>query len=813
MNNETLVAALAPIVSRVVTSHCWVKRDGKMSHTNRPLTDAKLAHHVNGGPAYGAAQIQPGASTTLIACLDLDSHGGETSWAEMQAAALRVMSACEGFGFRPIPFRSSGGRGMHIYFLWDSPQDAYSVRYGLRAVLESCGLRAGVGGVSRGEIEIFPKQNSVPVDGFGNMFVLPLAGASVPLDTFELDDMPKEWTAEMDWPVSLPVAVVEREIPQTRAALDPDTLPVELEQLRSALDMIPNSGEQELDYDEWRNIMFALHHATAGSDDGLALAHEFSARSSKYTPDFLNERVWPHIKQSHDGERGAITARTILKMARDHGWQEPIDADFEVIVAESAAVGGKKKDSRKEYRARTEFGNAERMLDRYGAGLMYVPELEAWFKWTGVYWQRAVHVELENMAKETIRNLPDEVAELQTAEERLEFFKFCAACQKASMVGNMIRLAASDPRVMVPLAQLDRHTYLLGVGNGAVDLRTGELLLPNKDHRITVTTTVEYQPGAPAALFEQTVDDVFFDEHDQTEFFQRLVGYALLARPKEDVLVIPYGSGSNGKSTVLGAIRDALGQHAKSASSETFLSSGQHGGAAGGPREDILRLRGARFVYISEPDEGSELREGLIKSMTGGDPMPARGVHGKTTVEVTPTWVAFMPTNHRPIVKGDDHAIWRRLMPVPFTRNFDKDDNVKKDTSRAERLAAEASGILTWCVRGAIAYQHNGLKPTAAVSAARDSYRSDMDLLADWLDERCTTGSDKVASNEELWNSWKAYAESRGELRLIPNSRALARRLTSRSFLPVRNVTGVRGRGFAGISVQADSDFESSDLM
>lgn len=814
MNNEILVAALAPIVSRVVTSHCWVKRDGKMSHTRQRLTDAKLAHHVNGGPAYGAAQIEPGASTTLIACLDLDSHKGETPWPEMQAVALNIMVAMGNFGMRPIPFRSSGGSGMHIYLLWDAPQDAYSVRYGLRTVLEMCGLRSGVGGVSRGEVEIFPKQNSVPADGFGNMFVLPLAGASVPLDPFELDDMPKEYAAEMEWPVSQRCPVVEREQP---VAPTVGEVSVELADLRSMLEMIPNENGNELDYEEWRNVMFALHHATGGSDDGLALAHEFSARSSKYAPDFLNERVWPHIKQSHDGERGAITARTIKKMAGEHGWQENVDADFEVILAESAAVGGKAEAKKgrkpKEYRARTEFGNAERMLDRYGAGLMYVPEIESWFKWTGVYWQKAAHVELENMAKETIRALPDEVAELQTAEERLEFFKFCAACQKASMVSNIIRLAASDPRVMVPMAELDKHLHLFGAANGTVDLRTGALLAPDKEHRITVVSPVEYSESARAPLFEQTISDVFFGEHEQIDFFQRLIGYALMGKPKEDVLVIPYGSGSNGKSTVLGAIRDAFGQHAKSANADTFLSSGQHGGAAGGPREDVLRLRGARFVYISEPDEGSELREGLIKSMTGGDPMPARGVHGKTTVEVVPTWVAFMPTNHRPIVKGDDHAIWRRLLPVPFTRNFDKDDTVKKDSDRAERLARESAGILAWCARGALAYQQRGLAPTKAVSAARDSYKADMDLLAEWIDERCTVGTGLAATNEDLWRAWRLYAEARGELRLIASSRALARRLASRSFLPVKDTYGIRGRGFAGICVRADGDFAEDDLL
>src|SRR5690606_1753647 len=214
-------------------------------------------------------------------------------------------------------------------------------------------------------------------------------------------------------------------------------------------------------------------------------------------------------------------------------------------------------------------------------------------------------------------------------------------------------------------------------------------------------------------------------------FFQRVVGYSILGQPKEDVMVIPYGAGSNGKSTVLGAIRHALGEHARAASADTFLATGGPGNSAGSAREDILRLRGARFVYVGEPDEGSELREGLIKSMTGGDPMPARGLWSRTTVEVLPSWVAFMPTNHRPIVKGDDHAIWRRLLPVPFTRNFDKDKTLRKDPRRAERLEAEAPGILRWCVEGALAYQRDGLNPPAKVKAAHDDYREDMDLLAE----------------------------------------------------------------------------------
>jgi len=258
---------------------------------------------------------------------------------------------------------------------------------------------------------------------------------------------------------------------------------------------------------------------------------------------------------------------------------------------------------------------------------------------------------------------------------------------------------------------------------------------------------------------------------------------------------------------VLGAIRDALGEHAKMASADTFLSSGTAGGNAGAAREDVLRLRGARFVYVSEPDEGSELREGLIKSMTGGEPLPARGLYSKTTVEVAPTWVAFMPTNHRPIVKGDDHAIWRRLLPVPFTRNFDQDLTLTKDPDRAEKLAAEAAGILAWCVRGALAYQKDGLQPPGAVRKAREDYKSDMDLLGEWLDECCELGPSNVESNARLWASWEAFAKARGELRFIASAKSLGRRLQSKGFEVVRDTAGLRGRGHVGIRVRQVGDF------
>lgn len=632
---------------------------------------------------------------------------------------------------------------------------------------------------------------------------------------------------------------------------------IELAEARRLVAYVDNE-----DYDTWLKVGMSLHHEFEGSIEALDLWDEWSSTASNYAGREDLEKRWNSfgksgrnpttarwlLKVGNQGKRDAVKAekRTALddakaqilacrdsidlvnEVARQAGEASGTDlalraelaglirARFKDLTGTSlpladvraAMAGGRKAvDVNKQRRQMTEFGNAERMIDRYGDGLMYVPEIDSWFVWTGIYWRRAACVEIEHLAKETIRALPDEAKTIESDGERAEFFRFCATSQRAIMVRNMVRLAQSDPRIVVGVAELDRHTHLLGVGNGVVDLHTGKLLPPDPAYHITTITPVEYDASAVCPLFERTVADVFFNDADMVSFFQRLVGYSLLGKPDEDVLVIPYGSGSNGKSTVLGAIRDALGDHAKMASADTFLSSGVGGVNAGAAREDVLRLRGARFVYVSEPDEGSELREGLIKSMTGGEPLPARGLYSKTTVEVVPTWVVFMPTNHRPIVKGDDYAIWRRLLPVPFTRNFDNDLTITKDLDRAKKLAAEAAGILAWCVRGALAYQKYGLQPPGAVRKAREDYKSDMDLLDEWLNECCELGPGNVESNARLWASWEAFARARGELRFISSAKSLGRRLQAKGFEVVRDTAGLRGRGHVGLRVRQVGDF------
>lgn len=331
-NVAALVAALGPVVSRVRTDVTAVKLDDGSRWTRDVLTPARLRAHVSGGKPRGVCPIREGEDTTQLALLDLDSHGGETPWPEMVEVAEALIETLAGEGLRAIPWRSSGGSGVHLFVVWDAPQDAYSVRAKLGDVLAVCGLKNGARGVADGEVEIFPKQDRIGSGEFGNQFILPLAGASVPLEpALGLEPMPRDYALALDWPASDPVPVREKPEAPTGGAVAAD-----LATVRSALAAIPNEDEHDLDYDQWFQVLCALHSIDEGGPESHELAHEFSSRSGKYDAGFLDARVWPYIKA--DRER-PVTVRTLYHLAGQHGWSPPAASadEFEALPVEADA--------------------------------------------------------------------------------------------------------------------------------------------------------------------------------------------------------------------------------------------------------------------------------------------------------------------------------------------------------------------------------------------------------------------------------------------------------------------------------------------
>ena len=576
--------------------------------------------------------------------------------------------------------------------------------------------------------------------------------------------------------------------------------------IAEARELVFDHGGDPADYDAWLRAGMALHHESGGAagegDAWLELWDEWSATAPNYAGTEDLARRWEGFGRSVAAGGRPVT----LKYA--------VAACSEAKRVEREASGAEPKADWSSGGAavlRTEFGNARRMVAQHAGKLLWCAGLGWWFHWTGNHWARAYEADVLRYAQATVDGLID-AAKALPREEAGEALKWAARSQTKGMCAAMVSLAAAAPELRVEVEELDADKALLGVANGMVDLRTGRLLPPDPRARITRVTDVRYVEGAECPVFLRTVDEVFAGQPMMPGFFQRLVGYSIIGDPREHLMVFLIGNGGNGKSTLQNAIRFALGNHCVSAHASSFVREGPGGAAAGGARPDLLALHGARLVLVSEPPEGSELREDVIKSMAGGDALPARALYSSHIVQIQPSWTAWLSTNHKPIIKGEDMGIWRRVLPVPFLRDFENDPSVAKDVDRAARLRAEAEGVLAWIVQGAVEYYRQGLRVPGEVSASRGEYRADMDLLAEWLRERCIVGAGeggteaRSVSLDALWLDWEPWARTRGELRYVHSRKMLSKRLQSRGF---SKEYSMRGTVFVGLNLRNTSISEA----
>lgn len=229
-----------------------------------------------------------------------------------------------------------------------------------------------------------------------------------------------------------------------------------------------------------------------------------------------------------------------------------------------------------------------------------------------------------------------------------------------------------------------------------------------------------------------------------------------------------------------------MGDYARAIASETLSEVKRQ---AGGASPDLANLIGARLVLSSETGDNSAMAESLVKTLVSGDSMSVRKLYC-APVEFAPNFKLLMAGNHKPVIRGNDNGIWRRVRLVPFNRTFALNE---RDPHLIDKLKAETPHILAWMVQGCIEWQKKSLADTPAViRQATDAYRTDQDLTGQWLDE-CTTAStqgETVAG--DLYANYKSWSIDNG---LRPASAvSLGRRLSERGY-SVRQSSGKRFRG------------------
>lgn len=467
----------------------------------------------------------------------------------------------------------------------------------------------------------------------------------------------------------------------------------------------------------------------------------------------------------------------------------------------------------------TDVGNSRRLAVKYHPELRYVPQRGKWL----LYRDHAWHTDHLGLATrysiEVTRDMMAEAAQLsmQAARVRLQdedeadrlaaqaqaLLAHARRSQQRPRLEAMLAIAQSEPEVVVSQDDLDDDDWILGVKNGVLDLRTGVFQPGKPEDLITRQAGCEYAGGwedVACPTWQKFLEQIQPDA-DVRGWLQRLVGYCLTGSTQEQIFTVFHGVGANGKSVFSEVLRKLLGGYAVVTQFSTFVEQRQDA-----IRNDLATLDKARLVVAAEGPQSARLEEGIVKQVTGGDPVTARFLH-REFFTFAPRFKVILVSNHKPIISGTDHGIWRRVVLVPFPVVIPPE---AQDRSLSKRLEAELPGILGWALQGLAKYLEVGLQLPPELEQARIEYRADCDLFGAWLEDVCEEETDAGAweGATDLYQSYRQWALDAG---LRPwSAKNFGGKLRERGFVSAKKF-GLRG--WSGLRLRRPGEGQTKQDM
>jgi putative DNA primase/helicase len=462
-------------------------------------------------------------------------------------------------------------------------------------------------------------------------------------------------------------------------------------------------------------------------------------------------------------------------------------------------------------------GNALRLAARFGHVIRCVDS--NWLAFDGCSWRHG-SIAVLAATDTVVRRMADEVA---TAERKLmllqkdsdeykiardQYGRIRAHKLRSGQVHvrrSMMDAAACLPGIARYTTDFDKHAHLLCVGNGTIDLHSGELLAHSPDDYITQRIALDYDAAATCPQWERCMLEWMQGDVAQVEYLQRVFGYAITGSTEERQFWFFTGAdGGNGKSTALNLIRSILGSYALTAPG-SLIADAQPGKSS--MQDAVLaQLQGKRFVILTETDGTSRLSSAAIKSIVSDDEITGKALY-RQPITFKPTHHVFWAVNGLPTFDATDDATMSRVRVVVW--NFKP---TQQDTSLGQKLWQERAGILRWLVDGARrwyalrdAANHGesttgGLHTPVAMVQAQKEELEDQDVLQSFLQECCVV-SDKTPDGYDVprvsvGDMYIRYIAWCRESNMRPMSKiSLSKKLVKAGIQKIRDSSGRWWRG------------------
>ena len=392
----------------------------------------------------------------------------------------------------------------------------------------------------------------------------------------------------------------------------------------------------------------------------------------------------------------------------------------------------------------SEAGDAEFFAKAVTGKALYDHAQRRWFLFGDHHWRPDTTGAIVQMAIKAMRQRQAIALTTTDSTERNKRLKRALDGEAEARIRHMLDIARTHPRLAIEGTEWDQDSWMLGVQNGVLDLKTGALRPGRSADRITKVAAVPYSAEATCPRWDRFILEVSDGDPALADFHHRSVGYALTGETSEQCFWIDYGLGGNGKSTYLETLtRYVIPEHSWTMS---FPVSSWTESLSEYQRAELV---GKRFVVAKESEQQKRLNTEFVKSLTGQDSVNARHPYGRPFAFI-PSAKFILACNHRPVIRDDSHGMWRRVRLVPFQRTFTLDPTLP------DELAREAPGILRWAVEGCLRWQQHGLEAPTAVTEATTEYQQESDTLGSFI-AACCLEMDEV--QVQAGHFYKAYDE------------------------------------------------------
>lgn len=403
-------------------------------------------------------------------------------------------------------------------------------------------------------------------------------------------------------------------------------------------------------------------------------------------------------------------------------------------------------------------GNAHRFVEKFGDIIRYNVDNKSWMIWNGKHWQTDIYNNIKNFAELVIEDMKQQALIMEDTQEKKAILSNIK--RTLSSAGKVAMLKEAEHLDGIPCTNndFDANPFLFNCASGVINLKTGIINSHDKNLMLSKYSPYEISNEKPTRWL-QFLKEVFNDDEELINYVHKILGYSMTGSTKEQCMFMFLGDGANGKSVLLEVINEVMGSYGATSNSEILLEKRNQQGNLG----EIARLAGIRNVVTNETKIGDKLNESSIKSLTSGiEKIVARFLYGNE-FEFVPIFKIFMATNHRPVIRGTDNGIWRRIKIIPFNVTFTKD---KQDKELIYKLKREIPQILNWLVEGCILWQKEGINNPKAIDDSIKEYRSEMDLIQRWIDECCEIDDSFNEKSLDLFNDLCNYISINREFQM-----------------------------------------------